>query len=162
MRRQKLNVDPDLGDLEEMLAHVQTQIEYEIELEKDQNKMPSITNIEESPKPKRTSSFNKADTFTYRRTQRPPLVMNEETTSLNNYNEYQQPSVVLNGLRGSSSSLMSDEVSLRSFRSEPNQRLSVTSLPDKRGSSGSLNGRSRTATLPRGRSKEKWEDYWAQ
>lgn len=172
MRRMKMNIDPDLGDLEEMLAHVQTQLEYEIDLEKDKDKMPSLTSVQESPKMvKRNSSFNKADTFAYRPKNRPPLIMNDEYAS-NGYeiSEYQQPIIS----RGSQTSLKSDEVgsqcSLQSFRSEPCARLSMASLPEKRGSNASLNSRSRTATLPRGygstkkqeEPKKAWEDYWSQ
>lgn len=175
----KMNLDPDLGDLEEMLAHVQTQLEYEIDLEKDKDKMPSLTSVQESPKMvKRNSSFNKADTFSYRPKTRPPLIMNDESHyASNGYNdsksEYQQP--MINSHRGSQSSIKSDEVgsqcSLQSFRSEPTQRLSMASLPEKRGSNLSLNTRLRTATLPRGygsskkekeEPKKNWEDYWAQ
>lgn len=159
-----MNLDPDLGDLEEMLAHVQTQLEYEIDLEKDKDKMPTLTSVQESPKLGKRNSFNKADTFAYRPKTRPHIITND-----NGYDsEYQQP--VIN--RGSATSLMSDEAgsqcSLQSFRSEPS-RFSVASLPEKKGSN-SFNGRSRTATLPRGfgsskkqeEPKKAWEDYWAQ
>lgn len=175
-----MNLDPDLGDLEEMLAHVQTQLEYEIDLEKD-SKMPSFTNVQESPKMlKKTSSFGKADTLSFRRNGRPPLSRANEfdsgSQSLNGYDmngdqsEYQLPILNGNG-KGSQTSLQSDEayhVSLKSFRSEPSQRLSLASLPgnvEKKGSTASLNGRSRTATLPRGYGSTKernWENYWAQ
>lgn len=166
MRRSKMNIDPDLGDLEEMLAHVQTQLEYEIDLEKDKEKMPSLTSVQESPKLGKNNSFSKADTFAYRPKIRPPLINDD----YNMYeSEYQQP--IIN--RGSATSLKSDEVgsqcSMQSFRSEPS-RFSVVSLPDKKGSNFSLNGMSRTATLPRGfgsskkreEPKKVWEDYWAQ
>lgn len=185
MRRQKMNIDPDLGDLEEMLAHVQTQLEHEIDLEKE-SKMPSLMNIQESPKMvKRTSSFNRTDTYDRRRTapKPPPGRSDSGSRSLNgNFAEYRngssegykseeqqycQPEI--NGkFKGSQTSLKSDEgsqSSLQSFRSEPISRLSVMSLQEKRGSYASLNGRhSKTATLPRGygSTKEKnWEEYWA-
>ncbi|CAG5059930.1 unnamed protein product [Parnassius apollo] len=170
-----MNLDPDLGDLEEMLAHVQTQLEHEIDLEKE-SKMPSVVNVQESPKPKRTPSFNKADSYEIRRqAPRPPLMrvnsdINSGSKSLNGETRSQY-SVDLNHnekLRGSQTSLKSDDavsqISFQSFRSEPVQRLSMLSLPDKRGSSASLNGKGRTATLPRGYGSTKdksWEDYWA-
>lgn len=165
MRRMKMNLNPDLGDLEEMLAHVQTQIEHEIDLEKE-SKMPSITSVQESPKMKRSASMNKTDSFEYRRPPRPQLNrINSENNVINDRNEYGQTNLTQNGLRGSQTSLKSDDtVSLQSFRSEPVQRHSVMSLPDKR-DCASLNGRSRTATLPRGygSTKEKnWEEYWAK
>lgn len=171
-----INISPDLGDLEEMLANVQTQIEHEIDLEKE-SKMPSLTNVQESPKMKRTSSFNYVDTE-YRRgyPPKPPVMRyNSEYTNGTNYAnddyhtvEYCQPTV--NSLhRGSQSSIKSDETasqaSFQSFRSEPGQRHSVLSMGDKRGSTTSLNGRNKNATLPRGHgsSKEKnWEEYWSQ
>lgn len=165
MRRQKLTIDPDLGDLEEMLAHVQTQLEHEIDLEKD-SKMPSYTNVQESPKMvKRTSSFSRCDTIEYRRpAPRPPL---NRMSSENNSGSQSLNGDYLNGkMRGSQNSLKEDmgsQTSFQSFRSEP-VRQSVLSVQDKRGSSASLNGRSKTATLPRGygSSKEKnWEEYWA-
>ncbi|KAL0860108.1 hypothetical protein ABMA27_010418 [Loxostege sticticalis] len=173
MRRQKLNVDPDLGDLEEMLASVQSQLEHEIDLEKD-SKMASLTSVHESPKmAKRTSSFNRGDTLEFRRAPRPPFNrmqsdVNSGSQSLTGDFRNGEYGVIEQSLRGSQSSLKSDEMgsqtSLKSFRSETQQRLSVLSLPDKRGSNGSWNGRSRTATLPRGygSTKEKnWEEYWA-
>ncbi|XP_047540997.1 protein enabled [Vanessa atalanta] len=168
MRRMKMNLNPDLGDLEEMLAHVQTQIEHEIVLEKE-SKMPSLTSVQESPKMKRSSSVTKADSFEYRRPlPRPNLNRinsdNGMVISDDKRNEYGQTNVNQNGLRGSQTSLKSDDtISLQSFRSEPVQRHSVMSLPDKR-DSASLNGRGKTATLPRGygSTREKnWEDYWA-
>ncbi|KAH9638143.1 hypothetical protein HF086_014322 [Spodoptera exigua] len=175
----KMNIDPDLGDLEEMLAHVQTQLEHEIDMEKE-SKMPSLVNIQESPKlVKRTSSFTRSDSFDYRKTapRPPPARTDSGSRSLNgNYGEYRngneseeqysQPQI--NGkFKGSQTSLKSDEgsqVSFQSFRSEPVSRHSVMSLQEKRGSFASLNGRSKTATLPRGygSTKEKnWEEYWA-
>ena len=183
MRRQKLNIDPDLGDLEEMLAHVQTQLEHEIDMEKE-SKMPSLTNIQESPKMvKRTSSFSRTDTYDYRRTapRPPPARSDSGSRSLNGFGEYrngseeykteeqQYSTPEINGkFKGSQTSLKSDEgsqSSFQSFRSEPVSRLSVMSLQEKRGSYASLNGRhSKTATLPRGygSTKEKnWEEYWA-
>ncbi|XP_075987967.1 ENAH actin regulator enabled isoform X2 [Anticarsia gemmatalis] len=187
MRRVKMNIDPDLGDLEEMLAHVQNQLEHEIDLEKErENKMPSIMNVQESPKmAKRTSSFNRSDSFDFRRPapRPPPPRTDSGSLSLNGtYGEYRngndgykseeycQPET--NGkFKGSQTSLKSDEgsqTSFQSFRSEPMQRQSMLSLQEKRGSYASLNGRSRTATLPRGygstreKTKEKnWEEYWA-
>ncbi|XP_052742666.1 protein enabled isoform X2 [Bicyclus anynana] len=167
MRRMKMNINPDLGDLEEMLAHVQTQIEHEIDLEME-SKMPSLTSVQESPKMKRSSSM-KTD-FEYRKPiPRPPLNrIQSENGKIDDYrNEYGQTNLMQNGLRGSQNSLKSNEelgsqISFQSFRSEP-VRHSVMSLPDKRDSS-SLNGRSKTATLPRGygSTREKnWEDYWA-
>lgn len=183
MRRMKMNIDPDLGDLEEMLAHVQTQLEHEIDLEKEA-KMPSLVNIQESPKmAKRTSSFGRTDSFDYRRTapRPPPSRTDSGSHSLNsNYGEYRNGSEEFrneeqysqpetNGrFKGSQTSLKSDEgsqSSFQSFRSEPISRHSLMSLQDKRGSYASLNGRSKTATLPRGygSTREKnWEDYWAQ
>lgn len=179
MRRQKLITDPDLGDLEEMLAHVQTQLEHEIDLEKDSKKPSSFTSVQESPKMvRRTSSFSRGETFEYRRAApRPPLAriyseVNSGSQSLNGdyrNGEYGQTNVDHNtSLRGSQTSLQSDEMgsqaSLKSFRSETVQRHSVLSLPDKRASNATWNGRSRTATLPRGygSTKEKnWEEYWA-
>ncbi|CAH1642417.1 unnamed protein product [Spodoptera littoralis] len=179
MRRMKMNIDPDLGDLEEMLAHVQNQLEHEIDMEKEA-KMPSLVNIQESPKMvKRTSSFNRTDSFDYRKTapRPPPARTDSGSRSLNgNYGDYRngneseeqysQPQI--NGkFKGSQTSLKSDEgsqVSFQSFRSEPVSRHSVMSLQEKRGSFASLNGRSKTATLPRGygSTKEKnWEEYWA-
>lgn len=181
MRRQKLVIDPDLGDLEEMLAHVQTQLEHEIDLEKE-SKMPSFSNVQESPKPvKRSSSFNRENLDYRRPLPRPPLnrlrsEIDSGSHSLNGeylqrngdkYSEYQIPNNEFNKLRGSQNSLMEDigsQTSLKSFKSEPGQRLSVLSLPDKRSAYAS-SGRGRTATLPRGygSSKEKnWEEYWAQ
>lgn len=171
MRRQKFIVDPDLGDLEEMLANVQSQLENEI----DEAKMPSITNIRESPRMvKRTSSFNKCNTleFTRRPAPRPPLnriysEVNSGSQSLEYRNgDYRDLSQVNGKLRSSQSSLkdeMGSQSSFQSFRSEPAQRLSILSLPDSR-SSKSLNGRGKTATLPRGygASKKEWEEYWAQ
>lgn len=186
MRRQKMTIDPDLGDLEEMLAHVQTQLEHEIDLEKE-SKMPSLTNIQESPKMvKRTSSFSRTDTYDYhnrRPAPRPPPVRSDSgSRSLNGFGEYRngngeeykeeqqysQPDITGSKFKGSQTSLKSDEgsqSSFQSFRSEPISRLSVMSLQEKRGSYASLNGRhSKTATLPRGygSTKEKnWEEYWA-
>ncbi|KAG6464734.1 hypothetical protein O3G_MSEX014695 [Manduca sexta] len=165
MRRSKLNIDPDLGDLEEMLANVQTQLEQEIDMEKEA-RMPSITNVQESPRMvKRTSSFNRIDGYRGK-PPKPDYISSNSLHLEEDRNEYSQPNI--NGhLRGSQSSLKSDESlqgSFQSFRSEPVQRLSVMSLPDKRGSTASLNGRARTATLPRGygSTREKnWEDYWA-
>lgn len=173
MRRQKLNIDPDLGDLEEMLASVQSQLEHEIDLEKD-SKMPSLTSVHESPKmAKRTSSFNRGDTFELRRSApRPPLnriasEVNSGSQSLNGYSNGEY-GVIDNSLRDSQTSLKGEEMgsqtSLKSFRSETQQRHSVLSLPDRRASNASWNGRGRTATLPRGygSTKEKnWEEYWA-
>ncbi|XP_069363269.1 protein enabled [Maniola hyperantus] len=168
MRRMKMNINPDLGDLEEMLAHVQTQIEHEIDLEME-SKMPSLTSVQESPKMKRSASM-KTETFEYRRPPpRPNLsrIQSDNGTKIEDYrNEYGQTNLVLNGLRDSQNSLKSNEetasqISFQSFRSEP-VRHSVTSLPDKRDCS-SLNGRSKTATLPRGygSTREKnWEEYW--
>ena len=168
MRRMKMNLNPDLGDLEEMLAHVQTQIEHEIDLEKE-SKMPSLTNVQESPKMKRSSSVSKTDSLEYRRPlPRPQLNrINSDNIGLDHYrNEYGQTNLIQNGLRGSQTSLKSDDavsqISFQSFRSEPVQRHSVMSLPDKR-DTASLNGKSKTATLPRGygSTREKnWEDYW--
>ncbi|KAI8433588.1 hypothetical protein MSG28_015609 [Choristoneura fumiferana] len=172
-----MNIDPDLGDLEEMLAHVQTQLENEIDMEKE-SKMTSLINVQESPKMvKRTSSFNRGDrdSFEYRRpAPRPPLArvnseVNSGSQSLNGeYGVIDSYNHQNGTLKGSQTSLRSDEMgsqsSFQSFRSEPMQRHSVLSLPDKRGSSSSLNGRGKTATLPRGygSSKEKnWEEYWA-
>ncbi|KAM3968496.1 LOW QUALITY PROTEIN: ENAH actin regulator enabled [Aphomia sociella] len=179
MRRMKLNIDPDLGDLEEMLANVQNQLEHEIVLEKE-SKMPSLTNVQESPKMvKRTSSFNRGETVEHRRPlSRPPLSrIHSEVNSgshslngeyMNGESEYSQPNVDYTRARGSQNNLKFEEMgsqsSLRSFRSEPGQRHSVLSLSDNRASSASLNGRGRTATLPRGygSSREKnWEEYWA-
>lgn len=175
MRRSKMNIDPDLGDLEEMLAHVQTQLEQEIDLEKE-SKMPSLINVQESPKmPKRNSSFNRSDSYDYRRpAPRPPLLRNNEVTGnyINGDNldngDYGQPNINRNGaLRGSQSSLKSEEMgsqgSFQSFRSEPIQRHSVMSLPDKRGSTTSLNGKERNSTLPKrcaSTTEKNWEDYW--
>ncbi|XP_061728283.1 protein enabled-like isoform X1 [Cydia pomonella] len=173
MRRVKMNIDPDLGDLEEMLAHVQTQLENEIDLEME-SKMTSLINVQESPKMvKRTSSFSRGESFEYRRpAPRPPLArvnseINSGSKSLNGEYGALEKYHNQNG-RGSQTSLKSDEmgsqISFQSFRSEPVQRHSVLSLPDKRGSCASLNGRGKTATLPRGygSSKEKnWEEYWA-
>lgn len=167
MRRVKMNVNPDLGDLEEMLAHVQTQIEHEIDLEKE-SKMPSLTSVQESPKMKRSSSL-KTD-FEYRKPiPRPPLtrIQSDKGSRIEDYrNDYGQ-NQLQNGLKGSQSSLKSEDagsqLSFQSFRSEP-VRHSVMSLPDKR-DCNSLNGRAKTATLPRGygSTREKnWEDYWAQ
>jgi hypothetical protein len=173
MRRQKFIIDPDLGDLEEMLAHVQTQLEHEIDLEKE-SKMPSLTNVQESPKmAKRTSSFNRGELEFRRSAQRPPIVrmsnVNSGSQSLNGdyrNGEYAHANVEYTSLRGSQTSLQSDDqASLKSFRSEPVQRHSVVSLQDKRGSNVSWNGRGKTSTLPRGygSTKEKnWEEYWAQ
>ncbi|CAK1549350.1 unnamed protein product [Leptosia nina] len=164
MRRVKMNVNPDLGDLEEMLAHVQTQIEQEIDMEKE-NKMPSLTSVQESPKMKRNGSFNQTEALEYRRPPRPNGHRYNDSgpQSL----EYRNGDYQANGFKGSQSSLKSadegSQVSFQSFRSEPVQRHSVLSLPDKR-DSASLNGRSKTATLPRGygSSKEKnWEEYWS-
>ncbi|CAH2098908.1 unnamed protein product [Euphydryas editha] len=166
MRRMKMNLNPDLGDLEEMLAHVQTQIEHEIDLEKE-SKMPSLTSVRESPKMKRSSSMNKTDNLEYRRPPPRPQLnrINSDNNVIDDRNEYGQTNLMQNGLRGSQSSLKSDDtISLQSFRSEPVQRHSVMSLPDKR-DCASLNGRSKTATLPRGygSTREKnWEEYWAQ
>lgn len=191
-----------------MLAHVQTQIEQEIDLEHD-NKMPSLTNVQESPRMvKRSSSFNRSEsTMEFRRAApRPPLHrMNSEVNSgpqsLNDY-RYQngrngdynhngdidyrhrngdirqqngdrssQDSQNLNGnFKGSQGSLEKKSIgemgSQSSFQSLRMERHSVLSLQEqKRGSTSSLNGRSKTATLPRGygSSKEKnWEEYWAQ
>ncbi|CAH2228956.1 jg27939 [Pararge aegeria aegeria] len=169
MRRMKMNINPDLGDLEEMLAHVQTQIEQEIDLEKE-SKMPSLTSVQESPKMKRSSSM-KTD-FEYRKPlPRPQLnrIQSDNGTKIEDYrHEYGQTNLIQNGLRGSQSSLKSNEdagshISFQSFRSEP-VRHSVMSLPDKRDCS-TLNGRGKTATLPRGygSTREKnWEDYWAK
>lgn len=175
MRRSKLNINPDLGDLEEMLAHVQTQIEHEIDLEIE-SKMPSITNVQESPRMKRSVSINKADLEYRRQHQINRMQSDSGSVSLeygqiqnglrNSQNSLQRGQ---NGLRGSQTSLKSNDdtgsqVSLQSFRSEPVQRHSVLSLPDKRDSS-SLNGRGKTATLPRGYGSKKekiWEEYWAQ
>ncbi|KAI5639596.1 WH1 domain-containing protein [Phthorimaea operculella] len=164
MRRQRLNVDPDLGDLEQMLANVQTQLEHEIDLEKE--KMPSLTSVMESPKMiKRTSSFSKCDTLEYRQAApRPPLQRihseNSGSHSLNGDQGFHQPAGRMRHADGE----LGSQTSFHSFRSEPG-RHSVLSLPDKRGSSNSLNGRhSRTATLPRGYGSTKdkdWEDYWA-
>ncbi|XP_026743415.1 uncharacterized protein LOC113505099 [Trichoplusia ni] len=181
MRRMKLTIDPDLGDLEEMLANVQNQLEHEIVLEKE-SKMPSLVNVQESPKMvKRTSSFNRSDSFDYRRAapRPPPSRSDSGSHSLNgtygeyrngseeHRDEYSQPET--NGkFKGSQTSLKSDEGSqgsFQSFRSEPVQRHSLMSLQEKRGSYASLNGRSKTATLPRGygSTREKnWEEYWAQ
>ncbi|VVD00518.1 unnamed protein product, partial [Leptidea sinapis] len=155
-RRIKMNVNPDLGDLEEMLAHVQTQIEQEIDLELE-SKMPSLTNVQESPKMQRTQSFKK-DSFEYRRPQ-----LSRGNSELG----YRPDRIGIQNGHANSPSLKSFEelgsqVSLQSFRSEPVQRHSVLSLPDKR-DAASMNGRSKTATLPRGygSSKEKnWEEYW--
>ncbi|XP_059047910.1 protein enabled-like [Achroia grisella] len=184
MRRMKINIDPDLGDLEEMLANVQSQLENEIVLEKE-SKMPSLTNVQESPKMvKRNSSFNRGEKMEQRRPlPRPPLgrtysEVNSGSHSLNGEyrnghyrngeSEYCEPNVDYGTLRGSQNNLKADEMgsqsSLRSFRSEPMQRHSVLSLPDNRGSSASLNGRGKTATLPRGygsNREKKWEEYWA-
>ncbi|XP_038217025.1 protein enabled [Zerene cesonia] len=165
MRRSKLNINPDLGDLEEMLAHVQTQIEQEIDLEKE-SKMPSLTSVQESPKMKRASSFNQ-DNMEYRRPPRPVNRVNSEANQTVEYRNGDYGTVGTNGFKGSQSSLRSNDegsqVSFQSFRSEPVQRHSVLSLPDKR-DTASLNGRCKTATLPRGygSSKEKnWEEYWS-
>ncbi|KAJ2943190.1 hypothetical protein O0L34_g18901 [Tuta absoluta] len=165
MRRQRLNVDPDIGDLEQMLANVQTQLEHEIDLERE--KMPSLTSVMESPKMiKRTSSFSKCDTLEYRRpAPRPPLQrINSENSgshSLNGEFGFHQNGGRIRHADGE----LGSQSSFQSFRSEPG-RHSVLSLPDKRASSNSLNGRhSRTATLPRGYGSTKdknWEDYWAQ
>ncbi|XP_060808006.1 protein enabled isoform X2 [Amyelois transitella] len=174
MRRQKFVLDPDLGDLEEMLAHVQTQLEHEIDQEQEA-KMPSYANVQESPKMvKRTSSFSRNDAELRRPLPRPPLVrMSSESgsRSLNGdaretYDEYNYcaPNSEYNRVNLRNGDDMGSLSSLKSFRSEPGQRHSVLSMPDKRGSSASLNGRGRTATLPRGygSSKEKnWEEYWA-
>ncbi|XP_061381049.1 protein enabled isoform X1 [Danaus plexippus] len=165
MRRVKMNINPDLGDLEEMLAHVQTQIEREIDLEIEA-KMPSVVNVQESPKMRRSSSVNKGDGLEYRRAPRPHLGrMNSDITA--SEHEYGQTNTQ-NGLRGSQTSLKSNDdtisqVSFQSFRSEPIQRHSVMSLPDKR-ESNTLNGRGKTATLPRGYGSNRdknWEEYWA-
>lgn len=174
MRRQKLIVDPDLGDLEEMLASVQSQLEHEIDLEKD-SKLSSLTSVHESPKmAKRTSSFSRGDTLEFRRTlPRPPLNRmaseNSGSQSLNGVYTNGEYGIIEHSLRDSQASLKSEEMgsqtSLKSFRSDTQQRHSVLSLQDKRASNASWNGRSRTATLPRGygSSKEKnWEEYWAQ
>ncbi|CAB3232660.1 unnamed protein product [Arctia plantaginis] len=182
-RRMKLNVDPDLGDLEEMLANVQNQLEHEIDLEKEkESKMTSLINVQESPKMvKRASSFNKSQSFDHRRN--PPKLPPTRSDSYNtspgdNYSEYRngsdgykseeysQPET--NGkFKGSQTSLKSDEgsqVSFQSFRSEPSRHSVLSLREEKRGSYASLNGRSRTATLPRGygSTKEKnWEEYWS-
>ncbi|KAJ8706137.1 hypothetical protein PYW07_010914 [Mythimna separata] len=185
MRRQKMTIDPDLGDLEQMLAHVQTQLEHEIDLEKE-SKMSSMTNIQESPKMMmRTSSFSRTDTYDYRRPapRPPPARTDSGSRSLNGHSReyrngnsedypeeqtYSQPDINGSKFKGSQTSLKSDEgsqSSFQSFRSEPISRMSVMSLQEKRGSYASLNGRhSKTATLPRGygSTKEKnWEEYWA-
>ncbi|XP_021209113.1 protein enabled isoform X2 [Bombyx mori] len=168
MRRSKMNINPDLGDLEEMLAHVQTQLEQEIDLEQ-KSKMPSITSVQESPKSvKRSTSFNRSD-CELRRAPKPPIHSNSITNHhgpCDGSEEYSQP--ITNNLRGSQTSLKYDEmgsrISFQSFRSEPVQRHSVLSLPDKRGSTSSLNGRAKTATLPRGYGSTKesnWDEYWA-
>ncbi|CAH4037418.1 protein enabled isoform X1 [Pieris brassicae] len=161
MRRAKINVNPDLGDLEEMLAHVQTQIEQEIDMEKE-NKMPSIISVQESPKMKRNASFNRSESLEYRRPPRPSRLNGDGPKSL----EYRNGDYgTTNGVKGSQSSLKSNDdsqVSFQSFRSEPVQRHSVLSLQDKRDTS--MNGWSKTATLPRGygSTKEKnWEEYWS-
>ncbi|KPJ17725.1 hypothetical protein RR48_07209 [Papilio machaon] len=164
MRRIKMNLDPDLGDLEEMLAHVQNQLEHEIDLEKE-SKISSVVNVQESPKPMKKNPM-KSDTFIYRRqAPRPPLTrMNSEINSNESPGEERKH---YESLRGSQSSLKSDDavsqISFQSFRSEPVQRLSLFNMSDKRVSSSSLNGKGRTATLPRGygSTKDKWEDYWA-
>lgn len=144
--------------------------------------MPSLVNVQESPKMvKRTSSFNRSDSFDYRRAapRPPPSRSDSGSHSLNgtygeyrngseeHRDEYSQPET--NGkFKGSQTSLKSDEGSqgsFQSFRSEPVQRHSLMSLQEKRGSYASLNGRSKTATLPRGygSTREKnWEEYWAQ
>ncbi|XP_013178400.1 PREDICTED: protein enabled [Papilio xuthus] len=161
MRRVKMNLDPDLGDLEEMLAHVQNQLEHEIDLEKE-SKIPSVINVQESPKPMKKNTM-KSDTFVYRRqAPRPPLTrMNSENKSPGEERKHYE------SLRGSQSSLKSDDavsqISFQSFRSEPVQRLSLFNMSDKRVSSSSLNGKGKTSTLPRGygSTKDKWEDYWA-
>ncbi|KPJ02020.1 hypothetical protein RR46_01441 [Papilio xuthus] len=161
MRRVKMNLDPDLGDLEEMLAHVQNQLEHEIDLEKE-SKIPSVINVQESPKPMKKNTM-KSDTFVYRRqAPRPPLTrMNSENKSPREERKHYE------SLRGSQSSLKSDDavsqISFQSFRSEPVQRLSLFNMSDKRVSSSSLNGKGKTSTLPRGygSTKDKWEDYWA-
>lgn len=168
----KMNLDPDLGDLEEMLAHVQTQLEQEIDLEKE-SKMPSVINIQESPRAiKRSPPLNRAETFDIRRqAPRPPLARVHSDLNGDEKLGYMELSRH-DKLRGSQTSLRSDDAasqaSFQSFRSEPaqGQRHSAFGLPqDKRVSSSSLNGKGRTATLPRGygSSKEKatWEEYWA-
>ncbi|XP_053620952.1 protein enabled isoform X2 [Plodia interpunctella] len=172
MRRQKYVVDPDLGDLEEMLAHVQTQLEHEIDQEQEA-KMPSYTNVQESPKMvKRTSSFSRGEILELRRPlPRPPLtrINSDWSRPVNGENnsecEYWVPDSDYNRSHMRHCDDMGSQTSLKSFRSEGHgQRSSVLSLPDKRGSSASLNGRTRTATLPRGygSSKEKnWEEYWS-
>ncbi|XP_013145404.1 PREDICTED: protein enabled [Papilio polytes] len=165
MRRVKMNLDPDLGDLEEMLAHVQNQLEHEIDLEKE-SKIPSVVNVQESPKPIKKNTM-KSDTFVYRRqAPRPPLTrMNSDINGNESPSEERKH---YENLRGSQSSLKSDDavsqISFQSFRSEPVQRLSLFNMSDKRVSSSSLNGKGRTATLPRGYGSTKdknWEDYWA-
>lgn len=160
-----MNLDPDLGDLEEMLAHVQNQLEHEIDLEKE-SKIPSVVNVQESPKPIKKNTM-KSDTFVYRRqAPRPPLTrMNSDINGNESPSEERKH---YENLRGSQSSLKSDDavsqISFQSFRSEPVQRLSLFNMSDKRVSSSSLNGKGRTATLPRGYGSTKdknWEDYWA-
>lgn len=177
MRRMKINLDPDLGDLEEMLAHVQIELEKELD-EQQEKKMTSLTSIHESPKIKRTSSFNRNDErIEYRRAPKPPLNrvnsdVNSGSQSLNDFRSTQRSvdATLQNGVRDGNDLKASEEMgsqsSFQSFRSEPAPRHSMLSLQDqRRGSSSSLNGRGKTATLPRGygSTKEKnWDEYWAQ
>ncbi|GBP06363.1 hypothetical protein EVAR_4522_1 [Eumeta japonica] len=176
MRRQKMNLDPDLGDLEEMLAHVQNEIQREMEDQQD-SKFASLTNVQESPKMvKRASSFNRHDERLVRAAPKPPLSrassqLDSGSRSLNGDFKGSQNSLRSMHDLGSHSSLNRNGTSsendagprFQSFRCE-NQRHSVLSLPDK-GSVNAVNCRSKTATLPRGygSSREKnWEDYWVQ
>lgn len=161
-------MNPDLGDLEEMLANVQTQIEREID-DNQEVRVASLTNVHESPKMiKRTASFNRMEErIDYRRTPtKVPLLrvnseINSGSQSLNGHFEHFQRndsprSLDYNEETGSQSS----------FRSEPSARLSTLSLQERTAKNNlGMKSRGKTATLPRGygSTKEKnWEEYWAQ
>lgn len=182
----KMNINPDLGDLEEMLAHVQTQIEQEIDQEQDL-RMPSLTNVQESPRMvKRSSSFNRSESaLEYRRpAPRPPLhrmasEVDSGSQSLTDYrchNGHDYQNGHYRNSNGSQTSLnqnggfnglerKSEMGSQSSFQSLRADRHSTSLQDQRRGSTASLNGRGKTATLPRGygSSKERsWDEYWAQ
>lgn len=142
MRRAKLNIDPDLGDLEEMLSHVQIQLEREIDANETQS--VSLTNIRESPRlVRRTASFNRKENLDYSRSAQRPNLLRANSELPKGHQDFEG----------------SDRGSLRSFQSDSSRHSSLSYQEPKHAPH-----KSRTMTLPRGygSTKEKnWEEYWA-
>lgn len=121
MRRQRFNLDPDLGDLEQMLANVQNQIEQEIDQE-NELKMTSLINIKESPPQiKRSASFTKDQNY---RKQAPKPPIARVNSEVHNY-QYRHKE---RDLRRIHSEVNSGSYSLNGDYSVPSEQTESTSI----------------------------------